>query len=77
MRETNDGFRIAEEDLRLRGPGEVLGPRQSGMPEFTLADLSVHGDLLAFARRMAGDIVEQDPTLVFRTSAATHITMPI
>ena len=63
MRETNDGFRIAEEDLRLRGPGEVLGQRQSGMPEFILADLSVHGDLLALARRMATDIATQDPTL--------------
>ena len=63
MRETNDGFRIAEEDLRLRGPGEVLGQRQSGMPEFTLADLSVHSDLLAFARRMANEIIEQDPKL--------------
>ena len=63
MRETNDGFRIAEEDLRLRGPGEVLGQRQSGMPEFTLADLSLHGDLLAFARRLATDIAVKDPQL--------------
>lgn len=63
MRETNDGFRIAEEDLRLRGPGEVLGQRQSGMPEFVLADLSIHGDLLAYARRIAGEIASSDPTL--------------
>ena len=46
MKESNDGFKIAEEDLRLRGPGEVLGRRQSGDPEFALADLAYHGDLL-------------------------------
>ena len=63
MRETNDGFRIAEEDLRLRGPGEVLGQRQSGMPEFVLANLANHGDLLAYARRMATEIVAADPQL--------------
>ena len=50
MRNTNDGFEIAEEDLRLRGPGEVLGSRQSGMPEFSLADLSEHAPLLSLAR---------------------------
>ena len=50
LRESEDGFRIAEEDLKLRGSGEVLGTRQSGMPEFRLADLSVHGELLAAAR---------------------------
>ena len=53
MRETNDGFVIAEEDLNLRGPGEFLGQRQSGVPEFVLADLAVHRDLLAMARTEA------------------------
>ena len=53
MRETNDGFVIAEEDLSLRGPGEFLGQRQSGVPEFVLADLGVHRDLLAMARTEA------------------------
>jgi ATP-dependent DNA helicase RecG len=63
LRETEDGFRIAEEDLRLRGAGELLGTRQSGMPEFRLADLAVHGELLAAARDDARMIVERDPEL--------------
>ena len=63
MRETDDGFRIAEEDLRLRGAGEVLGTRQSGMPEFRLADLSLHADLLAAARDDALLILDRDPEL--------------
>ncbi|MEK9708804.1 MAG: ATP-dependent DNA helicase RecG [Alphaproteobacteria bacterium] len=53
MRDTNDGFAIAEEDLNLRGPGEFLGQRQSGVPEFVLADLAAHRDLLAIAREQA------------------------
>ncbi len=57
MRATNDGFVIAEEDLRLRGPGEVLGQRQSGMPEFCLANLASHADLLALARQQAEQLV--------------------
>jgi ATP-dependent DNA helicase RecG len=53
LRETEDGFRIAEEDLRLRGEGEVLGVRQAGAPGFRLAKLEIHGKLLALARRQA------------------------
>ncbi len=63
MRETEDGFLIAEEDLRLRGSGELLGTRQSGLPVFRLADLSVHGELLAAARDDAVMILEKDPDL--------------
>lgn len=63
MRETNDGFLIAEEDLRLRGGGEILGTRQSGLPDFRLADLAVHGDLLAIAQNDAKLITETDPDL--------------
>ena len=63
MRESNDGFRLAEEDLRLRGPGEILGQRQSGMPEFAMVDLAYHGDLIPLARRLADDIVERSPEL--------------
>jgi len=63
MRQTNDGFRIAEEDLRLRGAGELLGTRQSGMPEFRLADLAAHAELLAAARDDAGLILGRDSNL--------------
>jgi ATP-dependent DNA helicase RecG len=63
MRDTDDGFVIAEEDLRLRGAGELLGTRQSGMPEFRLADLAVHADLLAVARDDAQLVLIRDPDL--------------
>jgi ATP-dependent DNA helicase RecG len=63
MRETDDGFVIAEEDLRLRGAGELLGTRQSGMPLFRLADLAAHADLLAVARDDAQLVLTRDPEL--------------
>jgi ATP-dependent DNA helicase RecG len=63
MRETDDGFVIAEEDLRLRGAGELLGVRQSGTPEFRLADLAVHGDLLSVAQDDAKLLLERDREL--------------
>lgn len=63
MRETEDGFRIAEEDLRLRGEGEILGTRQSGTPGFQVARLEVHGDLLEIARDDARLILNSDPQL--------------
>jgi ATP-dependent DNA helicase RecG len=63
LRETEDGFVIAEEDLRLRGTGELLGTRQSGLPEFRLADLAMHADLIATARDDAKLVLEMDPEL--------------
>jgi ATP-dependent DNA helicase RecG len=63
MRESDDGFRIAEEDLRLRGGGEVLGTRQSGMPALRIADLAVHQDLLAIAQDDARLVMTRDPGL--------------
>jgi ATP-dependent DNA helicase RecG len=63
LRATEDGFRIAEEDLRLRGPGELLGSRQSGLPALILADLAAHADLLAPARDDARLIIATDPGL--------------
>lgn len=63
MRETEDGFIIAEKDLELRGSGDVLGTKQSGMSDFKMADLSAHGDLLATARNDAKLIVSKDVKL--------------
>src|SRR5262245_11912671 len=63
MRETEDGFRIAEEDLRLRGEGDVLGTRQSGMPGFRVARLELHGKLIGAARDDAKLVLTQDPAL--------------
>jgi ATP-dependent DNA helicase RecG len=63
MRESEDGFRIAEEDLRLRGGGDVLGTRQSGMPAFRVARIEMHADLLPTARDDAALILARDPKL--------------
>ena len=63
MRSTEDGFLIAEEDLRLRGAGEMLGTQQSGLPVFRIADLSVHGELLVAARDDASLVLNRDPDL--------------
>jgi ATP-dependent DNA helicase RecG len=70
MRETEDGFRIAEEDLRLRGAGELLGTRQSGLPDMRLADLAAHGELLQAARDDARLVIERDPDLQSERGAA-------
>ena len=61
LRETEDGFRIAEEDLKLRGEGELLGTRQSGTPGFQIARLEFHSDLLEIARSDARLLLARDP----------------
>ena len=63
LRDTEDGFRIAEEDLRLRGEGDLLGTRQSGSPGFRIARLEVHGKYLGAARDDAALILSRDPKL--------------
>ena len=75
LRETEDGFRIAEEDLKLRGEGEVLGTRQSGLPGFRLANLAVHGDLLEIARTDARNVLETDPALSGQRGAALRMLL--
>lgn len=74
MRETEDGFLIAEVDLKLRGAGEMLGTAQSGLPLFRLADLSLHSDLLAVARDDAEMIMATDADLnTARGQALRHL----
>jgi ATP-dependent DNA helicase RecG len=75
LRQTDDGFRIAEADLKLRGAGELLGTRQSGLPDFRLADLSVHGDLLAAARDDARLALDRDPQLASDRGQALRVLL--
>ncbi|MBI5778937.1 MAG: ATP-dependent DNA helicase RecG [Planctomycetes bacterium] len=63
MEETSDGFRIAEEDLRIRGPGEFLGTRQSGLPEFRVANLATDFGVLKLTQTDAKEILDRDPFL--------------
>jgi ATP-dependent DNA helicase RecG len=74
MRETEDGFRIAEQDLKLRGEGDVLGTRQSGMPGFRVARIETHGKLIGAARDDAALVLARDPTLASaRGQALRHL----
>ncbi|HTQ11762.1 MAG TPA: ATP-dependent DNA helicase RecG [Fimbriimonadaceae bacterium] len=63
MVQTNDGFKIAEEDLKLRGPGELAGTKQSGNLDFKLADLVQDARLLEVSRQAAMDLISRDPSL--------------
>ncbi|HEY4716180.1 MAG TPA: ATP-dependent DNA helicase RecG [bacterium] len=63
MKETDDGFRIAEEDLKIRGPGDLIGTRQWGMPDFRVANLMRDAKILSDARNEAFSAIESDPEL--------------
>lgn len=63
MEATGDGFRIAEADLEIRGPGDFLGTRQAGMPDFRVANILRDGSLLEKARQAASNLINQDPKL--------------
>lgn len=63
MCQTTDGFEIAEEDLKLRGPGEIFGTKQHGLPQLLFADISKHGDVLEKAMETAKSILDEDPKL--------------
>jgi ATP-dependent DNA helicase RecG len=75
VRQTEDGFRIAEEDLRLRGEGEILGVRQAGLPGFRLADIVAHARLLATARDDAELILRRDPDLASERGQALRVLL--
>ncbi|RUY02043.1 ATP-dependent DNA helicase RecG, partial [Mesorhizobium sp. M2A.F.Ca.ET.040.01.1.1] len=75
MRETEDGFRIAEEDLKLRGEGELLGTRQSGTPGFQVARIEFHADLLEAARDDARLILSRDPELQSERGEALRLLL--
>ncbi len=75
IRETTDGFRIAEEDLRLRGEGDVLGTRQSGMPGYRLARVEAHAQLIAQAREEAISIMRDNPNLQGRRGEALRVLL--
>ena len=75
LRETDDGFRIAEEDLKLRGAGEMLGTRQSGLPQFRIADIAKHQDLMMAARDDARLILEKDPDLTSDRGKALRVLL--
>jgi ATP-dependent DNA helicase RecG len=69
MERTVDGFRIAEEDLRIRGPGDFAGVRQSGIPDLVFADLVRDASILHLAKEIAGELYLEDPGL----SATGHV----
>lgn len=75
IKESTDGFKIAEEDFRLRGGGDVLGLKQSGMPSFRFADLYVHHKLLKEAHKEALYILNQDPYLESERGKALKILL--
>ena len=64
MKSFNDGFEIAEKDLEIRGAGEILGKKQSGLPSFLIADLSFDNDLLEDVRKNVDEISLNDPSLL-------------
>jgi len=75
MRETEDGFRIAEEDLKIRGAGDLLGVRQSGLPKFRIADLEQDGELMRIAQDDARLVLSQDPDLSRERGASLRVLL--
>ena len=70
MTQTNDGFKISEEDLRLRGPGDFFGSRQHGLPEMHVADLGADANVLKKAQEEASRVLASDPALTSAENAA-------
>jgi ATP-dependent DNA helicase RecG len=72
MEKTTDGFKIAEEDLTLRGPGEFFGIRQSGLPDFRVAHIIRDTPILIEARKEAFRLIQEDPELVLPSHAGVR-----
>ena len=77
LRDSNDGFYIAEKDLQIRGSGDVLGTKQSGLPEFRIANLAEHFDLLQIASKDAKLLLNQDPELMSERGEASKVLLDI
>ena len=77
LRETNDGFLIAEEDMRLRGVGDMLGTKQTGMPNFVMADLAYHLPLLRIAGEDAKLVLSRDPDLTSERGKALRLLLQL
>ncbi|WP_431214345.1 hypothetical protein ACQ86N_05735 [Puia sp. P3] len=73
LTETNNGFKIAEKDLELRGPGDIEGTRQSGLLNFKLANIVQDRELLELAREKAAVLLEEDPELVAEENRALKV----
>ena len=75
LRETNDGFAIAEEDLRMRGAGDMIGTAQSGLPKFRVADLERQSALMALAQSDARKLLHDDPELQSKRGQAARVLL--
>ena len=75
MRDTEDGFRIAEEDLMMRGAGDVIGTAQSGLPRFRVADIENQTDLMAIAQKDARNLLVQDPDLSSKRGSSVRVLL--
>ena len=75
MEETTDGFKIAEEDFAIRGPGEFLGTRQSGLPDFRIANILKDVKILSEARKEAFRLIEEDPALSLPEHRVTQLVL--
>jgi ATP-dependent DNA helicase RecG len=75
LRETEDGFRIAEEDMAIRGAGDLIGTVQSGLPKFRIADLEHQAGLMAVAQKDARNLLREDPDLTSPRGIAAQILL--